>query len=235
MRSAGLILSAGLALAAGPPVLAQEIGVEQIGAGSAAISVDQISGPAAGASRAATTLGSGSADRLPPAYRAPAVQLAPEGRPTAEAGPQLTAAQPSADAPTAGTRRVQGRDTTADALAGDDRCDPQARENTDDRCARVIETRSGEFRAPETSPLSPEQRLLIAQRAPQDRPRDVSDAARRLGNGELDDSDASLAIASLALAQPIAPPEEKRPEEAMPSVTDAIVAGIVSMMGIDRP
>lgn len=63
---------------------------------------------------------------------------------------------------------------------------------------------------------------------------DVTTAARRLGNGEFDDSTAALAVASLALG-PRAPLEEE--EEAAPdtSAIDAIVAGITTLVTGNPP
>ncbi len=152
-----------------------------------------------------------------------------------DAGAQLTRGRPSAEAPISGTDRREGRNTRMEVLEGQDRCDPQKPGLPGERCRDVIETRAAEFRAPEVQPLSPEQRLLVAQRELAPASRDAGTAARRLANGEIDDSNAALAVASLALGgRP--PPDDGRKEEPMePSAVDAIVAAIVSGMGANPP
>ena len=97
-------------------------------------------------------------------------------------------------------------------------------------CDRVIEARASEFSSPDFQPLSAEQRLLETQRQQRLATVDVAAAARRLANGELDDSNAALAVASLTL-RPAADDEKEDPEAlgSTPEI-DAIVAGITTLV-----
>jgi hypothetical protein len=93
-------------------------------------------------------------------------------------------------------------------------------------CARVIETRAAEYPAPDPEPLSPEQRLLATQNGQRAPLTSLDAAARRLANGEIDGSNAALAVASMALNPP-AKPEEEEAAPALDPGTQAIVSGIV--------
>lgn len=163
----------------------------------------------------------------------PVAQVTAE-RGRSDASAQLTRERPSAEAPISGVDRREGRNTRTEVLTGEDRCDPEQPGLPGDRCRHVIETRAAEFRAPEVQPLSPEQRLLVAQRELAPASLDAGTAARRLANGEIDDSNAALAVASLALGG--SPTKEDRKEEATaPSAVDAIVSAIMSGMGAPPP
>ncbi|RZJ37101.1 MAG: hypothetical protein EON87_22695 [Brevundimonas sp.] len=94
----------------------------------------------------------------------------------------------------------------------------------------MIETRAGDFPAPDPQPLSAEQRLLVAQRELNPQARDVTSATRRLADGNIDESNAGLAVASLTMGQTQRPSEdEEQPVDS--SVTDAIVAGVLAVIG----
>lgn len=138
------------------------------------------------------------------------------------------AVEPSADAPTALTRRSEGRNTSAAVPSGPDRCDPRIRPQPAG-CDRVIEARAGEFQSPDHQPLSAEQRLLASQRELRPATSDLNAATRRLGNGELDESSLELAVASIALRGPVVQPEEEE-VASEPSAIDAIVAGITTLV-----
>ena len=235
----GLAIAGLMVLAAPGVVLAQSasVSVDQLGAGDARTATQQISGvsravvPAERGDRSAFTE-SLAATRATSAPQ-PVSQLTTE-TPTAQPGAQLNNDGPRADAPVSGTNRAQGRNTTAEALAGHDRCDPRSPDEQIRSCARVIETRSAEFSAPEVNPLTPEQRLLVAQRELTERNRDVGDAVRRLGNGDVDYDNVGIIVASQGMGAS-APAEEERPESTEPSATDAIVSAIVNSMGVQQP
>ena len=147
---------------------------------------------------------------------------------------QLTFGPAVADAPSSPTNRAEGRNTATQALTGRDRCDPRETVTARGICREVIETRSAEFKAPDVQPLSPEQRLMVSQRALAENSQDVGRATRRLANGDVDDSNAGMAIASMVAAAAGQGPDEE-PVRAEPSATDAIVAGIVASLGGQTP
>lgn len=143
--------------------------------------------------------------------------------------PQLAPKGPSAAPPPALSKPSQGRDTRAAALKGSDRCSGADAARESEICARVIETRSAEFAAPDHEPLSPEQRLLANQNLLDSAPSDVNAAARRLSTGREDDTLAALAVANQALAKPVVVDSRKEDETkaTAPNVVDALVAAIV--------
>ncbi|CAL1692616.1 hypothetical protein MMB232_02791 [Brevundimonas subvibrioides] len=146
---------------------------------------------------------------------------------------QLTFGPAVADAPASPTNREEGRNTATQALTGRDRCDPREATTTGGVCRGVIETRSAEFTAPDIQPLSPEQRLMISQRALAENGQDTLRATRRLARGDVDDTNAGMAIASMVAVSTMGGREE--PESIEPSATDAIVAGIVASLGGQTP
>lgn len=146
-----------------------------------------------------------------------------------EAGPQLAPRDPSVGPSPPAAALAQGRVTAMATPAGLDRCDPQSRTRGAVACDRVIEARAGEFRAPEPQALSAEQQLLASQRDQRDAQMDVSAAARRLANGQIDDSTAALAVASLSF-QPTGRPAEEEEAVVDTSAIDAIVAGITTLV-----
>ena len=160
----------------------------------------------------------------------PLAQVTAE-RGRSDAGAQLTREAPTAEAPVSGTDRREGRNTRTEVLEGEDRCDPEQPRLPGEVCRRVIETRAAEFRAPEVQPLSAEQRLLVAQRELDTASRDTGSAARRLANGQVDESNAALAVASFALGGSTPPADDRKEEPTAPSAVDAIVSAIVSGMG----
>lgn len=169
----------------------------------------------------------------PTAAHAPPSQINANTR-QAPSPAQLTFGPAVADAPSSPTRRAEGLNTTTQTLTGRDRCDPRETGAAGGICREVIETRAAEFKAPDVQPLSPEQRLMVSQRALTDNNQDLGRATRRLANGDVDDTNAGMAIASLAVASTSQQPDEE-PESAEPSATDAIVAGIVASLGGQSP
>lgn len=155
-------------------------------------------------------------------------QLSREGR-TAEPAGQLASREADPGPAPSAAQRAQGRVTTVTRPSGPDRCDPQSALRIAVICDRVIEARAGEFPSPDFEPLSPEQRLLAADREQRGLGSDPGAAARRLANGELDESNAALAVASMTLRAP--PEEEKLPAPAAEDIAiDAIVAGITTLV-----
>jgi hypothetical protein len=149
--------------------------------------------------------------------------------------PQLAPATHTAEPPPALSSPVQGRNTAAPALAGRDRCDPATPAARTRQCARVIENRAAEYSAPDHSPLSPEQRLLAAQREAEAAPSDISAAARRLASGRTDSSDAAVALANITLSTPRDKDRDEEAASSEPSAVDALVAGILAQTGATGP
>ena len=180
----------------------------------------------------------GSGDRIlggsPPPAPAPFVNPQVTGeRGSAYSRLDLSAGPANAEAPPSPARRSDGRNTNTAVLTGTDRCDPQ-QGPLPVRCDDVIEARASEFRPPETEPLSAEQRLLATQRERRPSSTDFGTATRRLASGEIDTSDAALAVASVALQERQPPArDEEVPDE--PSALDAIVAGITTLVGGQTP
>lgn len=148
----------------------------------------------------------------------------------AQAGAQLTAEEASAGPAPSTRERASGRVTLVARPDGPDRCDPQGARRQSVVCDRVIEARAGEFSTPDFQPLSPEQRLLATQRQERPAASDAGSAARRLANGEIDESTAALAVASLALRPAPNNDREKDESTADTSAIDAIVAGITTLI-----
>ena len=169
----------------------------------------------------------GSAKRIP---TPPALDQLSTERPTAQAGIQLAIEAANAGPAPSPTDRASGRVTTVARPDGPDRCDPQSARRLSVVCDRVIEARASEFSSPDFQPLSAEQRLLATQRQERLAATDVGSAARRLANGELDDSNAALAVASITLG-PLVDDEKQDPEAVGSSAAiDAIVAGITTLV-----
>lgn len=139
--------------------------------------------------------------------------------------PQVTNGRRNADAPDSGSTRAQGRNVRADAVEGDDRCDPQHPQKGAD-CDGVIETRSAEFQSPDVQPLSPEQRLLLAQKGLDGAALNIDTATRRLANGEVDASNVGLAASSIGALQ--GQPEDKKDD--LSAQQNAIVSAVVGIV-----
>lgn len=202
------------------------------------VSVRQTTVEARGEGTTTTVDQIGSGDRAlggsPPPVPAPFVSRQVTGeRGSAYSRLDLNAGPASAEAPPSPARPSDSRNTNTAALSGTDRCDPQ-QGPLPVRCDEVIEARASEFRAPDTEPLSAEQRLLASQRELRPTSTDFSTATRRLASGEIDNSEAALAVASVALQDRQLPTrDEEIPEE--PSALDAIVAGITTLVGGQQP
>jgi hypothetical protein len=177
--------------------------------------VDQIGTPAYSAVTTAPQVGT-------PVRTVPPATVAPK----TSAASQLSNNRPSAAAPPSGSTRKQGRDTHTEALQGTDNCDPQNGQ-ADEACKRVIETRSDEFSPPPSEPLSAEQSLMVSQQKT-DSGRDVTAATRRLANGDIDDSNAGLAVSVMGTTTSSTDDPTAKVESN--STTDAIVSAVVNLV-----
>lgn len=167
----------------------------------------------------------------PPAATTPDAtldQVSREG-PTADPVSQLASADADPGPAPSAEQRAQGRVTAVSRPDGPDRCDPQSPRPPSTACDRVIEARAGEFSSPDFQPLSAEQRLLATERQQRRTESDPASAARRLANGEFDESNAALAVASMTMGLPAE--EEKQPAPTASSTAiDAIVVGITTLV-----
>lgn len=128
------------------------------------------------------------------------------------------------------SRPADGRTGSVERVAGDDRCDPAASEHGSRECAAVIETRAAEFSRPDATPLSPEQRIIIAQQL-RERAGTAGQAARLLAIGSLDaDSEEAQEVASIVLRPPPAPPEQKKSDEG-PTAEEQAAAIVNAIIG----
>jgi hypothetical protein len=195
-------------------------GVDQIGA-TQPVGMQQISGRAAPA--APPQLSSASESN------SPAQQLTNE-RGAGAPAQQLSRGPRSAQESQPLSQPRDGRTAAVERVAGSDRCDPRAKGPRLTACAAVIETRAAQFTRPDTTPLSPEQRI-IAEQQQRERGGSVGGAARRLAaNGEDVDSPEAQGVASIVLARPPAPPQPVKPLDD-PSVSEpmrALVNAIVN-------
>ncbi|MBR0552541.1 hypothetical protein [Stakelama marina] len=158
-------------------------------------------------------------------------QLSTEKK-TADAGHQLYRGKRTAQSSTPLSTPAQGRKQEVVRLKGDDRCDPAekgARQDPD--CANVIETRSAEYARPDPTELSPEQRLLIYQRA---REEGVL-SSRPSGHAPLDpDNPDAQSVASLVLPRDQTDQPAKKPADDA-SATDQAVLDIVQAITQQAP
>lgn len=161
-------------------------------------------------------------------------------RRTTQATTQLSRGPATAAASEPLSSPAQGRRQATERLSGRDRCDPQTTTAVGvvpaTSCARVIETRSGEFVRADPLVLSPEQRLLVDQRL-RDGPSTSQSAAQRIGKNEIDPTSMDVqGLASLALAIPVGDSpvpvgEQTDAQAAATSLVEAIIGGI----GVNGP
>lgn len=155
------------------------------------------------------------------------LQIAP-GTASAESGPQLAPTESSPVPSALPQSLAQGRITTVTTPQGSDRCDPQSRRPAPSSCAVVIESRAQDFAAADPRPLSAEQELLARQRDQRTPSLDIGTAARRLGNGQIDETTAGVIVAAQSM-QALQPAAEE-PADTDASALDAIVAGITTLV-----
>jgi hypothetical protein len=208
------LLIAALAAGAAPAALAQAQrgSVEQVGSWQP-VGMQQVAGRQPGAV----------ADSA-----APALQLTGE-RDARNAAPQLTSGPRSAQPSQPLSRPEDGRTGSVERVAGSDRCDPTAERPRAAACAQVIETRAAEFTRRDPTPLSPEQRITVEQRA-REQGGGFGEAARRLAaNGDDSNSLEAQGVASVVLRAPPAEPRPVKPDPdpaasaAMTAIVNAIV------------
>jgi hypothetical protein len=152
----------------------------------------------------------------------------------AKAPVQLYEGGPTAQPPQALSQRSEGRTGSVTPVEGDDACDA-AEADTPEKaklCRRVIETRAAEFRRPDPTQLSPEQRLLIQQRLREGST--TASATRRLVSDGDADSMEGLAVASIVLGSPQS--REERPvDPAEEAAADAAAALVTAIIGQTSP
>jgi hypothetical protein len=167
----------------------------------------------------------GSAPSISPSLET--LQISP-GTVRTDPGAQLGPSDPG-PVPSAPARSLaEGRITAVTTLQGADRCDPQSRQPTPRNCADVIETRARDFAETGPRPLSAEQELMARQRDQPMQSVDVGSAARRLANGQIDESTTGVIVAAQTMQSLNQQPEERIVAE--PSALDAIVAGITTLI-----
>lgn len=151
----------------------------------------------------------------------PMDQLSSQGLDAGSLPAQVNLSSRSADAPAALTQRVEGRDVKAEAVVGNDRCDPASLvDEADDYCSHVIETRAAGFAGRGPLLLSPEQKLLselpkLVQSG------SIDFAARRLGREGEPDGLVEEAIASTAYTPPHGVPQAV-PKQSDPGSANAL-------------
>lgn len=159
------------------------------------------------------------------AERGPATaQISPEGR-SAPATDQVSRIGKTAQAPQSLSTPSEGRKSTVERVAGEDRCDPAAPKQPRSTCAKVIENRSSEFARPDPRALSPEQRLLLEQEV-REAGLDPVNGARRLAvTGEADESLAAMGVAAVVLRDDEVPKKSKTDED--PAKAAAEIVGAI--------
>ncbi len=158
----------------------------------------------------------------------PARQLTAE-RGSGPAAQQLTRLPRSAQPSIPLSRPEDGRTAAVERVAGSDRCDPAKNVSRTAKCAHVIENRAGEFTRRDTTPLSPEQRIVMEQQL-RERSAGLSSAARRLAaNGDDAWSMEAQGVASVVLGAPSGEPKRDKSDddpaasEQMKAIVNAIV------------
>lgn len=150
-------------------------------------------------------------------------QINPEGR-SAPATDQLSRIGKTAQAPQPLSAPSEGRKSTVERVAGEDRCDPAAPKQPRSKCAKVIENRSAEFARPDPRTLSPEQRLLLEQEVREAGLDPVTGARRLAATGEAE-SLAAMGVAAVVLRDDEVPKKSKADED--PAKAAAEIVGAI--------
>lgn len=159
---------------------------------------------------------------------APPAQLTSERR-TGATAPQLSRGK-TAREPDPLSRPSEGRTAAVARVDGRDRCDPGADAERPSICQRVIETRAGEFVAPDPLRLSPEQRLLVDQRL-REATGSARLAGRRADEQSLDPDDfEGQAVAATALAGQASEGAEGASSPTLPKLPEASAALIQALL-----
>ncbi|HVF94274.1 MAG TPA: hypothetical protein VM900_08165 [Sphingomonas sp.] len=169
-----------------------------------------------------------------------AAQLTARSRET-RGSPQLSTGPASAEASAALSTPAQGRTAAVTRVEGSDRCGrPDAA--FDPGCRDILENRADEFARRDPNPLTPEQRLLIEQRARQARMTTPGGAAQRLAEQGDAGSEAGQGIASVVLARPVDERPARPSAAATPGdpgglgdIADAIISGILTLPAAPPP
>lgn len=156
---------------------------------------------------------------------------------TAEAATQVGRVNDrTTTAPPSGSSRADGRPTAAVAIGGTDRCDPQAAGAANAAaCANPIETRAGQYRAPDPTTLSPEQRLAAARRAG-DAGTVVNETARlaKAPDAQLLNT-TEQGVASIVLNAPTAPGTPTAPDAPTLQIDPAALDAVIQLLGVNVP
>ena len=159
----------------------------------------------------------------------PAEQLTRELRPSPAAA-QIYKGRRTAQPSDPLSRPADGRTAAVERVEGKDRCDAAEKgRKTLRKCDNVIETRAAEFARPDSTPLSPEQRIIIQQQL-RDRASTADGAARLLAMGTIDaNRPEDQAVASIVLRKPPEPPKDKKPDEE-PTAAEQAAAAVVNAL-----
>jgi hypothetical protein len=240
MKNQALLASA-LALGLAAPAWAQEgadrarldeFAVPQVGSGSAIEQVDR------GASRIGGEQATSNDRQLAvPGPARPAREPLPQLSRPDEGGATRQVSDPALSRDVAAGSVSSSRDSrpqATGALAGNDRCDPQARSGQP-LCDRILERRAAEFAAAEPPRLSAEQVLLAASDEDEDALA-ASSSRVRLRLASTDDPDADLQsnqeLAAIYLRRTSEQPQQ--PEDSEPA-EDAALAEVLRTLQISVP
>lgn len=119
-------------------------------------------------------------------------------------------------------------------IGGQDRCDPQLATGAYRECLRILERRAGDFSAPQPTPLSPEQRLLVGQRDGA-QGRGAAPSARSIRQAAGIDPDADLASNQELASVYLGKGEIGELPAAADAGKDAGVAQILQILGVETP
>ena len=163
----------------------------------------------------------------------PAHQLSSKGQ-SSPTSVQVYKGKRTAQASAPLSSPAEGRTAATERVEGKDRCDPASKNReTGQGCDKVIETRADEFARPDTTPLSPEQRIIIAQQI-RDRATTATGAAKLLASGSLDaDSAEGQEVASIVLKRPPEAPKKEKPDE--PSSIEEQAAAVINAIVNQAP
>jgi hypothetical protein len=148
---------------------------------------------------------------------------------TQRTSPQVSDGHRDARPPQPLSHPVDGRTSAVERVAGKDRCDLPRGKARAPRCANVIENRAAQYSSPQPPELSPEQKLLMSERASENATTFESAARRLARTGQTDESLQSLGVASVVLGtRPDVPKESKPDEPAQSEATQAIINAIIN-------
>jgi hypothetical protein len=144
---------------------------------------------------------------------------------------QVSNAPRNAEPPQPLSNPLQGRTAAVTRVHGKDRCDPaDPKTRKSAECSHVIETRAAEFKRPSPTELSPEQKLMIAQKM-LETTGDLSTATQRLAKSGQPTDALGMGVASIVLDQE----QPKKPDKPDDPQTDAAVQAIIGALTTQPP